>query len=78
MPTALDDIAHDALVLPRDQRAELAYRLLISVDSEPEPGAGTAWDTVIAERIASYDAGESHAIPAAEVFARLRQIAPGQ
>ena len=42
MPTTLDDIAHDALVLPRDQRAELAYRLLISVDSEPEPGAGTA------------------------------------
>lgn len=78
MPATLEALSHDALVLPPDQRVELAYRLLVSVEPEPEPGADSAWEAVIAERIAKYDAGQSRAIPAADVFARLRQIAPGQ
>ena len=65
----------DALELPTEQRVELAYRLLVSVD--PELGADVAWETVIADRIARYDAGASPTVPVAEVFARLRDIAPG-
>jgi hypothetical protein len=76
MTAALDAIAHDALVLPPDQRVALAYRLLVSVEPDPEPGVDAVWDEEIACRIASFDAGESHSVPAAEVFARLRQIAP--
>ena len=78
MPATLDALSHDALVLPPDQRVALAYRLLVSVEPDPEPGADSAWETEIARRIARFDAGESRSVPAAEVFAALREIAPGQ
>jgi len=45
---------------------------------EPESGADAAWDAEIVIRIARFDAGESQTVPASEVFARLRKIAPGQ
>ena len=77
MPVTLDVLSHDALILPPDQRVALAYRLLISVDPEPEPGADAAWETEISQRIARFDAGQSQSVPASEVFARLREIAPG-
>ena len=78
MPATLDALSHDALVLPPDQRVSLAYRLLVSVEPDPEPGADAAWDAEIATRIARFDAGESQTVAASEVFARLRKIAPGQ
>lgn len=77
MPATPDALSEDALVLPPDQRLTLARRLLDSVDLEPEPGAVAAWETEIARRIKQFDSGESRGIPAAEVFARLRQVAPG-
>lgn len=76
MSATLDAVAQDALVLPPDQRLVLARVLLGSVDLEPDPGAEAAWDAEIAQRVARFKAGESKAIPAGEVFARLRQIAP--
>lgn len=78
MPATLDALAKSALVLPPEQRLALARRLLDSVDLEPEPGAEAAWEAEIAHRIARFDAGESKAISAGEVFSRLRQIVPGQ
>ena len=76
MPSTLETLSHDALVLPADQRAALAYRLLVSVEPDPEPGADAAWEAEIARRITRFDAGESQPITAPEVFARLREIAP--
>ncbi|MGB8356134.1 MAG: addiction module protein [Chthoniobacteraceae bacterium] len=70
MPTAFDVLSQDALVLPPDQRVALAYRLLVSVEPEPELGADAAWEAEIARRIARFDAGGSRTIPASEVFAR--------
>ncbi|MBL9187417.1 MAG: addiction module protein [Opitutaceae bacterium] len=78
MPATLDALAHDALVLPPDQRVALAYRLLVSVEPAPEPGAEAAWDAEIVQRIARFDAGKSPSVPAEQVFARLRAIAPGE
>jgi putative addiction module component (TIGR02574 family) len=78
MPATLDAISHDALVLPPDQRVTLAYRLLASVEPDPEPGADAAWEAEITQRIARFDAGESRTVPASEVLARLREIAPGR
>ena len=75
MPATLETLAQDALVLPPDQRLTLACQLLASVEPDPEPGADAAWETEIVQRIARFDAGES-TIPAATVFASLRQIAP--
>lgn len=68
MVATLDAVSQDALILPPDQRVALAYRLLVSVEPDPEPGADAAWETEIARRIARFDAGESQPIPAAEVF----------
>ena len=76
MPATLEALSQDALVLPTDQRLLLARRLLDSVELEPEPGAEAAWQAEMARRIERFDAGESQSIPAGEVFARLRQIAP--
>ena len=78
MSATLDALSHDALVLPPDQRMALAYRLLVSVEPEPEPGADAAWEAEIAQRIARFDAGQSQTVSASAVFARLREIAPGR
>ena len=78
MSAALEALSQDALILPPDQRLTLARRLLESVDLEPEPGAEAAWQAEIARRIERFDAGESQPIPAGEVFARMRQIAPSR
>jgi putative addiction module component (TIGR02574 family) len=77
MPITFDTVSQEALVLPPAQRLELARRLLDSVELEPEPGADAAWESEINRRIERLDAGESKPIPASEVFARLRRIAPG-
>lgn len=37
-------LSQDALVLPPEERVALAYRLLVSVEPSPEPGAEAAWD----------------------------------
>ncbi len=78
MAATLDALSHDALVLPPDQRVTLAYRLLASVEPDPEPGAEAAWEAEIIQRIARFDANESQTVPASEVFARWREIAPGR
>ena len=76
MPTTLESLSQEALVLPPDQRLTLARRLLDSVELEPEPGAEAAWEAEIARRIERFDSGASRPIPASEVFDRLRRIAP--
>ena len=76
MSSMLDSVAQDAMILPPDQRLELARQLLESVDTEPQFGAAAAWEEEIARRIEAFSPGESKAVPAGEVFARLRHIAP--
>ena len=76
MAATFDALAQEALVLPPDQRIALAHRLLSSVEPDPDPDADAAWEREIVRRIAEADAGDSTPIPAAEVFARLRRIAP--
>ena len=76
MADTLEVLSNEALVLPPDQRAELAYRLLVSIEPDSPACTDAAWDQEIERRIARFDAGESRSIPAAEVFARLSEIAP--
>lgn len=78
MAATFDALAQEALVLPADQRIALAHHLLSSVEVDPDPDAETRWEQEIAQRIARSDAGETVAVPATEVFARLQRIAPGQ
>jgi putative addiction module component (TIGR02574 family) len=78
MPRTLDILAHDALVLPPDQRVALAYQLLLSIEPGAQSDADEAWDTEIRARIARFDAAPSQTISAEDAFGRLRAIAPGE
>ena len=78
MAATFDTLSQDALVLPPDQRVALAHRLLSSVEVNPDPNAEAIWEQEISSRIARADANETKPVPAADVFARLQRIAPGQ
>ena len=78
MAATFDTLSQEALILPPDQRIALAHRLLSSVEPDVDPSAEAAWEEEIASRISEADAGNVKPIPAAEVFARLRRIAPGR
>lgn len=54
-----DQILQDALALPDDQRAELAMRLLESLDREVDLDAEEVWAAEIEHRCAALDAGET-------------------
>src|SRR5262245_35361056 len=53
MSLTTERILEDALTLPDDQRAELAVRLLQSLDREADPDAEEAWAAEIERRCAA-------------------------
>ena len=81
MGAILKEIEAQALSLPPKERSELAHRLLVSLDGEPEdsPEAiAKAWDEEIERRVADMDAGRTKWIPADEVFKEIDAIIAGQ
>lgn len=72
MTRHLKDIAAEALELPLDARAELASQLLESLDDLSEEESDQLWAQEAERRYAEYKSGNLDAIPAEEVFARLR------
>ncbi len=75
MSRNLKDIAAEALELPLTSRAELASQLLASLDDPTEEESEQLWAEEAERRYAAYQAGHIDAIPADEVFARLRSRA---
>lgn len=73
MAASLENIASEALQLPKDQRLTLAHRILASVEPAPESEVEAAWDREILERIKRYDDGLTVGNPGAEVFAELER-----
>ena len=71
MSASLEDIASDALQLPKDQRLTLAHRILASLEPGPDAGSEAAWDGEIRERIRKYDAGRTSGIRGSTVFLEL-------
>ena len=81
MGAILKEIEEQALRLPLKERSELAHRLLVSLDGEPEdsPEAiAKAWDEEIERRVADMDAGRTKWIPADEVFKEIDAVIAGQ
>ena len=70
MSLTYEQIAAEAMRLTAEQRADLADKLWISVNT-PEAVAA-AWDAEIERRIAQIDSGEVETIPFEEVMAELR------
>lgn len=67
-------LTHDALALPREERADLAMRLLESLDASSEQAAhDRAWSREIVRRLESLEAGETTTRPARRVVAEMRE-----
>ncbi len=68
-----NDFFAAALSLPVTIRAELAHRLIKSLDAgEADPDADEAWANEIEARIAAYQRGEIKAQPWREAIAEIR------
>ena len=77
MGAALKEIEKQALQLPLKERSELAHRLIVSLDGEPEdsPEAiAQAGDEEIARRVAEIDAGTTKLIPHEEVLTEIDEL----
>jgi len=72
MARQLKDIAAEALELPLTARAELATKLLDSLEDISEEESDALWAEEAERRYAGYKAGKIKAVPAEQVFARLR------
>lgn len=73
MGKSIDTLVEEALHLPEDQRLTLASRMLSSVEPPFIPEVELAWNEEIRKRIARFDAGETTAIPAGEVFDEIER-----
>ena len=77
MGAILKDIEAQALQSSLKERSELAHRLLVSLDGEPEdtPEAiAQAWDEEIARRVAEIDAGTAKLVPHEVVVAEIDEL----
>ena len=78
MTAPLETISDQALGLPPAERLSLARTLIESVEGVEDTSFEAAWDAEIAERLERFQTGANPGIPAADVFRRLREIAPGR
>jgi putative addiction module component (TIGR02574 family) len=65
-------LLEDALHLPENERAEMAARLLESLDAVIDPEVESAWDAEIARRLSELDNGSVKPIPWEEARRRIR------
>jgi putative addiction module component (TIGR02574 family) len=75
MSMPLKQLEAEALELSLHERAQLAQRLIASLDEDVDEDPSEveqAWEEEIQRRLAEYRAGMVQPIPAAEVFAEAR------
>lgn len=73
MTRAVEELYEQASQLPTEDRAELAGRLLESIEDPPDDGVEEAWAAEIERRMVEYRAGRVKTIPWAEVRAHLHR-----
>lgn len=76
MSLARNTLEQEALLLPKEDRAQLVLHLLDSMDERPgvaSPDIEHAWVEEANRRYQAYLCGEEEAIPAEQVFAELRE-----
>jgi putative addiction module component (TIGR02574 family) len=72
MTDKTSQILREAMLLSPDERAELADRLLDTLQSSAQRRIDEEWAAESEDRIDAYERGEISAIPADEVFKQLR------
>lgn len=73
MSASSEQILKQALALPLQERAELVDRLLATFQSPLDPHLNELWASEAEDRLDAYERGELKAVPAEEVFAKIRQ-----
>lgn len=68
-----EQVLKEALALAPQERAELVERLLATFQSAPDPHLDELWAREAEDRLDAYERGELKAVPAEEVFDRIRQ-----
>ena len=71
MDTEANELLTRALHLTEDQRAELATRLLDSLDADAEAEVESAWASEIKRRLDSFEAGVTQAVTWPEARKRI-------
>jgi putative addiction module component (TIGR02574 family) len=66
----------ELLNLASEDRAELAYFLIRSLEEEPDTGVQPAWEAELERRWQEMQSGNVVGVPAEEVFAELRKKYP--
>ena len=72
MAATLERLAQEALALSDQERAELARKLLMSLEGPPDEGVNTAWDLEIAKRVDRIREGTAKGRSAEEVSRDIR------
>ena len=70
----ISQIETEALSLPVDDRANLAHRLLLSLDEVSEPEFDRLWGEESARRAAQIDDGRRQCVPGDEVARKARAL----
>jgi putative addiction module component (TIGR02574 family) len=77
MTKKAESILQEALTLDDAERADIAGRLLESIEPPPDADVRRAWREEVRRRVAQIDAGEARLVPWDEVreelFARLNE-----
>ena len=71
MTKSAENLLHEALQLPEGERAEIAAKLIQSLESESEEGVDAAWAAEIERRCAALDSGEAVTSDWADVRRRI-------
>ena len=75
MTTAVEQLASQAKTLSAEERAELAYMLLTTLEPEDD-GVDEAWRAEVARRVTEIRSGEAIGLPLEDVLAELRERYP--
>ena len=70
----LQKIEDEALLLPREERAQLIQRLVLSLESPSTEELRSDWLQEARRRAAEIDNGSIQAVPAEEVMKRARSL----
>ena len=70
------EVLEKALSLPPAERAELADRLLTSLDSSPGGRIDTLWAVEAEDRLEAFDRGEIKAVSADDAFDGASGVKP--
>jgi putative addiction module component (TIGR02574 family) len=73
MAARVTPLLDEALDLPKDERAELAAKLVASLDDEPGGDVAKAWEDEIGRRVDRVASGEAQGIPWEQVRDELRR-----